>query len=65
MDDSIKEQATKFWAVKDALKDVPNAYMKGVLVKNKQPESGGDETLRGRVAEGLLYGALKVCPECA
>lgn len=60
----MEVQSKRQWAIRDAIKDVDNSFLKEVLSKNRQSERGGDDDLRMRVADGMLFGGLRGCPEC-
>jgi hypothetical protein len=38
--------------------------LRALLEANGQISSGGDNTLRERLADRMTFGALELCPEC-
>ena len=64
VDTKMEAQSRRQWSIRDAISDIDNSFLKDVLSKNKLSDRGGDDALRQRVADGMLFGALRACPEC-
>jgi hypothetical protein len=62
----LTAQASELWKIKDeiALSDLTTTDLKEMLLTNKQPARGGENTLRDLTADGMLFGALSSCAEC-
>ncbi|XP_074645175.1 poly [ADP-ribose] polymerase 1-like [Tubulanus polymorphus] len=62
---ALKKQSELLWKTRDDLqKTVSNNALKGLLEYNKQELPAGESRLLDRVSDGMVFGALKPCPEC-
>ncbi|CAM8931406.1 unnamed protein product [Rhodiola kirilowii] len=62
----LEAQAKTFWALKDDLKkNVSAIELRQMLEANGQSSSGSELDLRERCADGMLFGALPLCPLCS
>eukprot|EP00741_Cyanophora_paradoxa_P011121 tig00020553_g10742.t1 len=58
------------WRVKDELAalmqkgDLTREHLRAICRANGQPDGGGDSTLLGLVADGLVFGRIPSCPAC-
>ncbi|XP_068640410.1 poly [ADP-ribose] polymerase 1 [Aristolochia californica] len=66
LDKKLEEQSRALWVIKDDLKrHVTTAEMREMLEVNSQDSSGSEFDLRDRCADGMLFGALDICPICS
>lgn len=62
----LEAQAKALWALKDDLKKhVTTAEMREMLEANNQESTGSELDLRGRCADGMMFGVLGKCPLCS
>jgi len=61
----LKLQNKKYWEIRDELyRNFANSFLKGLLEANDYDASGGESKLLDRCADGFMFGALELCPEC-
>uniref|UniRef100_A0A7N0UUX5 Poly [ADP-ribose] polymerase n=1 Tax=Kalanchoe fedtschenkoi TaxID=63787 RepID=A0A7N0UUX5_KALFE len=66
MEAKLEAQAKTLWALKDDLKNnVSASELRQMLGANGQSSSGSELDLRERCADGMLFGALPLCPLCS
>lgn len=65
-DKQMEAQTRKIWEVKDNLtKNVPKNLQKEMLSINGQDQTGSEQELRERCADGMLFGRLSKCSLCS
>jgi len=63
--DAQKKQNDRYWKVRDGLYQAcTNSDLKTMLSANGYDTTGGEDSLLDRCADGVLFGALELCPEC-
>nr|GMC75529.1 poly [ADP-ribose] polymerase 1 isoform X1 [Ipomoea batatas] len=66
LESQLKAQSKALWALKDDLKKhVSTAELREMLECNDYVSTGSELDLRDRCADGMLFGALSVCPLCS
>ena len=62
---ALKQQNQKFWEIRDSLfKSCNNGVIRQILDANNCDTSGGESRILDRCADGIMFGALELCPEC-
>ncbi|XP_012872731.1 PREDICTED: poly [ADP-ribose] polymerase 1 [Dipodomys ordii] len=66
LEKALKAQNELIWNLKDELKKVcSTSDLKELLIFNKQQVPSGESAILDRVADGMAFGALLPCAECA
>ncbi|KAK7396422.1 hypothetical protein VNO78_17421 [Psophocarpus tetragonolobus] len=62
----LEAQSKELWALKDDLKKhVTTTELREMLEVNGQDSTGSELDLRDRCADGMMFGALGLCPLCS
>ncbi|KDP21330.1 hypothetical protein JCGZ_21801 [Jatropha curcas] len=65
LESKLEAQSKELWALKDDLKkNVTMVELRQMLEVNGQDSSGSELDLRDRCADGMMFGALGLCPIC-
>ncbi|CAM6068813.1 unnamed protein product [Sphagnum tenellum] len=65
LDKKLEKQSKDMWELKDNLhQHVSTAELREMLIANNQDASGSEYDLRDRCVDGMMFGALDMCPLC-
>ncbi|EEF41438.1 poly [ADP-ribose] polymerase 1 [Ricinus communis] len=66
LESTLEAQSKGLWSLKDDLKkQVTTVELRQMLEANGQDNSGSELDLRDRCADGMIFGALGLCPTCS